>query len=295
MELKIDLANREEVAAAASLLAVILQGTQPGADRHEVREAVQQMQAPAAVPTLTDVVQPPAPPEADAATVFGGHPATVPAGAAPFVLPTAVPSTAAATPSPTAPAALPAGVPALPPVPSVSAPPTVPVAPVQTDGATVANLAGGVVLDAAGLPWDERIHAGTKRQNADGTWTAKRGLNDPAFVQRVVAELRARAGAGPAPAAAAAPAAPAVPFVPPVVPSPPAPPVAPSEPAGPPTSFEQFMLRVTVAVANGVIPGDAAKTAVEDYKLPSVSSLQSNTQYIPHVWMRMQQYHPALV
>lgn len=55
------------------------------------------------------------------------------------------------------------------------------------------------------------------------------------------------------------------------------------------------MLRVTVAVANGVIPGDAAKTAVEDYKLPSVSSLQSNTQYIPHVWMRMQQYHPALV
>lgn len=272
MQLKINLADREEVAAAVPLLQMILDGT-----------VAPRPTSPTAFPTLTEIV----PPASDAAAVFGGQPAVVPASAAPFVPPTDAPSTAAAIPFPNAPGALPAGVPPLPSVPSVSAPPIVPSAPVQTDGATVANLAGGVVLDKAGLPWDERIHAGTKRQNADGTWTAKRGLNDPAFVARVTAELRDRVGA--------VAAAPPVPFVPPVVPSPPAPPVVPSEPAGPPTTFDQFMIRTTNAVAGGVIPGDAAKKAAEDYKLPSVSSLQQNAQYIPHVWARMQQYHPALV
>jgi hypothetical protein len=45
-------------------------------------------------------------------------------------------------------------------------------------------------VDCRGLPWDARIHASTKAVNADGTWRAKRGVNDPAFVQRVEGELR---------------------------------------------------------------------------------------------------------
>lgn len=43
--------------------------------------------------------------------------------------------------------------------------------------------------DAAGLPWDERIHASSKATVADGTWRKKRGVDD-ATVAAVEAELR---------------------------------------------------------------------------------------------------------
>lgn len=34
-----------------------------------------------------------------------------------------------------------------------------------------------VELDKNGIPWDERIHAGTKRKNADGSWSLKKGVD----------------------------------------------------------------------------------------------------------------------
>lgn len=49
--------------------------------------------------------------------------------------------------------------------------------------------------DKNGLPWDERIHAGTKALNGDGTWKKRRGVDD-ATVAAVTAELT---GAAPAP------------------------------------------------------------------------------------------------
>ncbi len=49
--------------------------------------------------------------------------------------------------------------------------------------------------DKNGLPWDERIHAGTKALNGDGTWKKRRGVDD-ATVAAVTAELT---GATPAP------------------------------------------------------------------------------------------------
>lgn len=49
--------------------------------------------------------------------------------------------------------------------------------------------------DKNSLPWDERIHAGTKALNADGTWKKRRGVDD-ATVTAVTAELT---GAAPAP------------------------------------------------------------------------------------------------
>ena len=49
--------------------------------------------------------------------------------------------------------------------------------------------------DKNGLPWDERIHAGTKALNADGTWKKRRGVDD-ATVAAVTAELT---GSAPAP------------------------------------------------------------------------------------------------
>lgn len=52
-----------------------------------------------------------------------------------------------------------------------------------------ASADSAATTDAAGLPWDERIHAGSKVMNADGTWRRKRGV-DEATAQAVEAELR---------------------------------------------------------------------------------------------------------
>lgn len=51
--------------------------------------------------------------------------------------------------------------------------------------------AAAPAVDSKGLPWDARIHASTKRQNADGGWKAKSKV-DAALVAQVEAELRAR-------------------------------------------------------------------------------------------------------
>lgn len=45
-----------------------------------------------------------------------------------------------------------------------------------------------IELDAEGIPWDARIHAGSKSKIKKGTWTLKRGV-DPALVAQVKAEL----------------------------------------------------------------------------------------------------------
>ena len=54
----------------------------------------------------------------------------------------------------------------------------VPAAPVAN--ATPA-IDGDVKLDKDGLPWDERIHAGSKGFTADGIWRRKRGVEDADF------------------------------------------------------------------------------------------------------------------
>ena len=209
-------------------------------------------------------------------------PIEVPAAPASAVpLPPAAPSTAAADVFPTAPevptpgAVTPPPVP-VPPVPSV---PT-PAAPSAPAGAT-----SPVVVDKNGLPWDERIHAGTKTQNADGSWRQRRGLDNPDYVASIENELRAALRVVPLAPATAAPSAPTaevtvsgsastapmvapaspvtVPVVPPVpevpnaapassaaptapIPTPPVPPV-PTAPAGTatPISFAQVMTKVT--------------------------------------------------
>lgn len=96
-----------------------------------------------------------------------------------------------------------------------------------------------VELDKNGIPWDERIHAGTKRKNADGTWSLKKGV-DKELAAQIIAEYQSATTTAPAapskPSAPAAPSAPAKPGVPaaqskPSAPVPPAPPKA--EDAGP--------------------------------------------------------------
>ena len=90
-------------------------------------------------------------------------------------------------------------------------------------------------LDSAGLPWDERIHAGTKRQNADGSWTLKKGV-DKELVAQVIEELKGTPVTTTAPATPVTPAAPVKPGAPatpaaPVKPGAPATPAAPEKPS----------------------------------------------------------------
>lgn len=47
-----------------------------------------------------------------------------------------------------------------------------------------------VELDKNGIPWDERIHAGTKRKNADGTWSMKKGV-DKDLYSEIMAQYQA--------------------------------------------------------------------------------------------------------
>lgn len=125
--------------------------------------------------------------------------------------------------------------------------------PVGTSPAPTLAPGASVELDSRGLPWDARIHAkggngpgGVK--NADGSWRAKRGVNDAALVASVEAELRQALGA-PAPTVAAVPVPPAqhaaqvfaasvgnVPAITPVPPVPTAAPVLSAPIASPPAA-----------------------------------------------------------
>lgn len=123
----------------------------------------------------------------------------------------------------------------------------------------VTQVAGGVDLDAKGLPWDNRIHSSNKQKAADGIWRKRRGVNDTIMAQ-VETELRQLMGA---PAAQPLPQAPPPP--PPAAdplaipenlrraPAPPAPAPAVSD------AKQQYITlvgRVAAAVAGGKITQD---------------------------------------
>jgi hypothetical protein len=215
----------------------------------------------------------------DAASVFGGAPAQ---SAAPLSHP--APSVAAVAASPTALAAPPASG-ALPTLQALAALPVASAA-APTAPAAQSSPAGGVELDADGLPWDERIHAGTKRKNADGRWTAKRGINDPDLVPRVVAQLRAQMAAGgvvtpqpaaPAPLAALTSATPA--------------PLLGGKPT--PTTFADFMTAATVEVQRGTMTAVEFGQACEPFG--GAKGLAANPAAIPMAWAALKAQHPGML
>lgn len=284
MKLEINLADREEIAAAVPLLQLILDNTPKtcGGQCHAQETAVAAVPAVPAAPAVAEISQ-------DPAAVFGGG------AAVPAPLAASIPQTAAVATS-------------APPAPATTAPITTTLGPASL-GAGAASV--GVELDKHGLPWDGRIHAGTKRKNADGSWTAKRGV-DPELVATVEAELRQVMGAAPAPVAAvpAAPAvadpaavfggaapgvppAPAIPTAPPVAPLAPAATVAPSASADP-TTFEQLMPRITAAVIAGIMPATAVGQACAAHGVASVVTLQQQPAFVPLVWATLKATYPAL-
>lgn len=121
------------------------------------------------------------------------------------------------------------------------------------------QASGTVVLDSNGLPWDERIHSGTKGKNKDGSWKKRKNVDD-ATVNRISAELRAAVSANagttvtttapPAPAAPAAPGGLA----------------APAAPAAPQLSpFQLLTQKVGPLVNEGVLTNDWLNQVAEFY------------------------------
>ena len=173
-----------------------------------------------------------------------------------------------------------------PPLPANTAPIT------TTPG--VASSVAGVDLDAKGLPWDNRIHAGTKRKNADGSWTAKRGV-DPALVAAVEAELRQVMGAAPAaPLASAVPAPPPTAPIAPVVASapqvtaPPAPAVAPAAapgevPADARAQFVALVGRASAAIQGQKVTQAEVNQCCVDAGVPALPLLANRLDLVAQV------------
>jgi len=291
MNLSIDISDKTAVAAAIPLLQLLLgYAFTAAADGGTVQvqpNAAAAFSTPAALPLGVT-------PAMNAAAAFAPQ-----AGAAPLGL---APLGAGATVHPIVPGGLPGSF-QPPPGNTGFVPPGA--AAGAPSGAAVqqAAPANNVELDSKGLPWDDRIHAGTKTKTVPGAWKAKKGV-DAATVASVEAELRARVAAGgqaPVTANAAQQAAAgglpplgAGPFVPPgaALPS-----VQTAAPSGPviPVTFEDFMPRITAACVAGILPMEAVNNAVAAYQLPSITALQQNLTYVPHVWQYLQQQYPALV
>jgi len=95
-------------------------------------------------------------------------------------------------------------------------------------------------VDAAGLPWDSRIHSSNRQTVADGTWRKRRGV-DPAVVEVVEGQLRGT------PVGVVTPSAPPPPPPPVVTAAPPPPPPPPAEPAV--IAMQQALPIITGALA----------------------------------------------
>ena len=126
-------------------------------------------------------------------------------------------------------------------------------------------------LDSAGLPWDERIHAGTKRQNADGSWTLKKGV-DKELVAQVIEELKGAPVTTTAPATPAAPAKPGAP----VKPGAPATPAAPAKPSADGATVKAAKAANTLTNQYGVDYDDIVATLLKPLGVEMFGSLTTD-------------------
>lgn len=137
-------------------------------------------------------------------------------------------------------------------------------------------------LDTAGIPWDARIHAGTKTTNKDGTWSRRRNTPDATY-DAVMAELK---GAAPVQEANASEAfsdpTPSEALVAPVTagPSTVASPSSTVVPPPPPTTagpvtFPQLMVKITKAQTAGTIDKATVDGFLATFGLDKISGLAS--------------------
>lgn len=180
-----------------------------------------------------------------------------PASAVP--LPPAAPSTAAADVFPTAPEVPTPGAVTPPPVPV----PPVPSVPTPDAPSAPAGATSPAAVDKNGLPWDERIHSGSKEKNKDGSWRQRRGT-EPDYVTQIENELRAALRVVPLP--------PTVPnAVAPAVPIPEAPAIPVTVPAAP----------IATAPATGTATPPSPATAAPEVPNAAPASSAAPTAPIP--------------
>ena len=171
----------------------------------------------------------------------------------------------------------------------------------------------GIEVDAMGVPWDARIHSGSRARVADGSWRQKRNL-DPNVLAQVESELRQTMGlpavtvthsdvTTPTPdsvtpesafAAAVAPVAVPVPppFVPNVVTSVAPPTTTPAiasagvaavvSPSNPVT-FPALMQKITQAFAAKQLDQATIQSACQQVGLPSLPMLASRPDLVGQV------------
>ena len=169
-----------------------------------------------------------------------------------------------------------------------------------------APVASGIDVDASGLPWDGRIHAGTRSKTQDGNWKMRRGVDDD-IVSAVLNELRQTMGMAPTEVVPPTPLTPppAQVFAQPAAQVPPPPFVPPAAPPAPPATtlptetpqagtaigaspseqitFPKLMQKITAAFAAKTLDQAAIGAAVQAAGLPSLPMLASRPDLVPVV------------
>lgn len=153
---------------------------------------------------------------------------------------------------------------------------------------------GDLTADTNGLPWDVRIHSGTRAVNADGSWRLRRGV-DPELVKTVEAELRALMGApvaqtpeqafGAAVASEPSPVAPPPPVADPepVAPAvPPAPPAPAPEPQA--VTLPDLMTLAARAMTGGKITPAQLSEITQRHGVANVGLLSARPDLVPQVF-----------
>lgn len=134
-------------------------------------------------------------------------------------------------------------------------------------------LSADVELDVNGLPWDARIHAGTKAKNADGSWRYMRGVDKENLVPEVEAELKQALAANQA-AGEAEPQQPS---------APPPPPQATQQAAPPPpttTSDLKPVEELTLADAVAEVAGYKTKQLLTDKQADELAQVHGLNQFM---------------
>jgi hypothetical protein len=124
---------------------------------------------------------------------------------------------------------------------------------------------GAAVLDKNGLPWDDRIHAGSRVKVADGSWRIKRGV-DAALVTQVEAELKALMGI---PTAVAVPPAPIA--------------ETPAAVVGDRNAFVKLLTKASALIPAGKLSQEELNSAVISVGVPSLPLLAHRLDLVPQV------------
>lgn len=152
----------------------------------------------------------------------------------------------------------------------------------QAPTAPEAALAAGadVILDAEGLPWDDRIHSSARSTTADGRWKVARN-KDPKYVAKIKAELlNGSHQVAPAPPAARSftdqlvnedddPVLPTIPA--PEAEAPPAPPAAPG-----PISYTDLIQYIMGRIQGKTLAMDGVQAVLFARGVGSLPALQED-------------------